>query len=126
MSNKSKSILQFRIQKNIQHLLLNLFSKSEMSLGENKFFISVNDVDISPDLRNLKIFVDIQNIDESRKKDIIKLLNKDNIFIIKDLLAKNINLRYVPEPIFILDNSNEKLFKMEKIIEKEKEKYKKN
>ncbi len=125
MTNKPKSVLQLRIQKQIQHLLLDLFSESEMSLGNKNFSISISSVDISPDLRNLKIFVDIPNIEKKYRIQVVNNLNKDNISIIKRLLADKVNLRYVPEVLFVLDESNEKLFKMNKMIEKESKFFKK-
>lgn len=124
MSDKSKSVLQLRTQEKIKHILLNFFSKSEMSLGKQTFFISITNVDISPDLRNLKVYIDIMNMEEKYKKDVIKNLNKENLYVIKNLLATKLNLRYVPEPLFILDNSNEKIFKMNKIIQEEAKKFK--
>ena len=124
MSDKSKSVLQLRTQEKIKHILLNFFSKSEMSLGKQTFFISITNVDISPDLRNLKVYIDIMNMEEKYKKDDIKNLNKENLYVIKNLLATKLNLRYVPEPLFILDNSNEKIFKMNKIIQEEAKKFK--
>lgn len=123
MAVKEKSVLQLKIQTKIQHLLLELFSKSDMSLGENKFSIIITNVDISPDLKNLKVFVEISNLDKKHQDEVIKNLNTKNIYTIKKLLADKVNLRYVPEVLFILDNSSEKLFKMSKIIEKEKKKY---
>lgn len=125
MAVKEKSVLQLKIQTKIQHLLLELFSKSDMSLGENKFSIIITNVDISPDLKNLKVFVEISNLDKKHKEEVIKNLNTKNIYTIKKLLADKVNLRYVPEVLFILDNSSEKLFKMNKIIEKEKKKFEK-
>ena len=125
MAVKEKSVLQLKIQTKIQHLLLELFSKSDMSLGENKFSIIITNVDISPDLKNLKVFVEISNLDKKHQDEVIKNLNTKNIYTIKKLLADKVNLRYVPEVLFILDNSSEKLFKMSKIIEKEKKKFKK-
>ncbi|HSQ97653.1 MAG TPA: ribosome-binding factor A [Rickettsiales bacterium] len=119
MTNKPKSILQLRIQKQIQRLLLDLFSKSDMSLGGKSFFLSISEVDISPDLKNLKILVDIPNIDKQNQIKVIKNLNENNIFVIKKILAEKVNLRYVPEVLFVLDESNEKLFKMKQIIDKE-------
>ena len=101
-----------------------MFSKSEMSFGDKKFSITITNVDISPDFKNLKIFIEVSNIDKKQKEEVVKNLNTKNIYTIKKLLAEKINLRYVPEVIFILDNSNEKLFKMNKIIENEKKKFK--
>ena len=123
MSDKPKSILQLKTQKKIQHILLEFFSKGEMSLGGKKFSLSINDVDISPNLRNLKVYVDISNMEEKHKKLIIKHLNEQDIYVIKQLLADKINLRYVPEIIFILDESNTKLLKMEQLIKEEAKKY---
>ncbi len=123
MSDKPKSVLQLRTQEKIQHVLLDLFSKSEMSLGGKSFFISVTNVDISPDLRNLKIYIDIINMDMENRKKVVKNLNKENIHVIKDVLAKKLNLRYVPEPLFIVDDSNEKLYRMNKIIDEESKKF---
>lgn len=123
MSDKPKSVLQLKTQKKIQHILLEFFSKGEMSLGGQNFTLSINEVDISPNLRNLKIYVDISNMEEKNKKLVIKHLNEQDIYVIKKLLADKINLRYVPETIFILDESNDKLLKMEKLIKEEAKKY---
>lgn len=123
MSDKPKSVLQLKTQKKIQHILLEFFSKGEMSLGGQNFTLSINEVDISPNLRNLKVYVDISNMEEKNKKLVIKHLNEQDIYVIKKLLADKINLRYVPETIFILDESNDKLLKMEKLIKKEAKKY---
>lgn len=123
MSDKPKSVLQLKTQKKIQHILLDFFSKGEMSLGGKNFTLSITNVDISPNLRNLKVYVDISNMEEKNKKLVIKHLNEQDIYTIKKLLADKINLRYVPETIFILDESNAKLLKMEKLIQEE---YKKN
>lgn len=123
MTVKEKSVLQLKIQTKIEHLLLEMFSKSEMSFGDKKFSITITNVDISPDFKNLKIFIEISNIDKKQKEEVVKNLNTKNIYTIKKLLAEKVNLRYVPEIIFILDDSNEKLFKMNKIIENEKKKF---
>lgn len=123
MSDKPKSVLQLKTQKKIQHILLEFFSKGEMSLGGQNFTLSINEVDISPNLRNLKVYVDISNMEEKNKKLVIKHLNEQDIYVIKKLLADKINLRYVPETIFILDESNAKLLKMEQLIKEEAKKY---
>ena len=123
MNDKPKSVLQLKTQKKIQHILLDFFSKGEMSLGGKNFTLSITNVDISPNLRNLKVYVDISNMEEKNKKLVIKHLNEQDIYTIKKLLADKINLRYVPETIFILDESNAKLLKMEKLIQEESKKF---
>ena len=62
MTVKEKSVLQLKIQTKIEHLLLEMFSKSEMSFGDKKFSITITNVDISPDFKNLKIFIEVSNI----------------------------------------------------------------
>jgi ribosome-binding factor A len=120
MFSKTKSVLQLKIQKKILCALRESFAENEM-LSTKDFYTTITNVDISPNLRNLKIFVEIFNIkDEKTKKEIIKNFNKKIIYSIKDLIAKQINLKYVPEIIFILDESNEKLIKINQLIEKEK------
>lgn len=123
MSDKPKSVLQLKTQKKIQHILLDFFSKGEMSFAGKNFTLSITNVDISPNLRNLKVYVDISNMEEKNKKLVIKHLNEQDIYTIKKLLADKINLRYVPETIFILDESNAKLLKMEKLIQEESKKF---
>ncbi len=125
MNSKPKSVLQLRTQEKIQHLLLDFFSKGDMVLNGNNFFISVSSVDISPNLRNLKIFLDIANMEEKNKKQVVKHLNENYINTIKSLLAKKVNLRYVPDIYFLLDNSNEKLIKISNLIDDEIKKNKK-
>ena len=58
MSSNPKSVLQLRTQEKIQHVMLEFFSKGEMSIGGEDFSISITNVDISPNLRNLKVYVD--------------------------------------------------------------------
>lgn len=123
MSSNPKSVLQLRTQEKIQHVMLEFFSKSEMSIGGESFSISITNVDISPNLRNLKVYVDFSIKNEKNKKLVVEHLNKHDIYVIKKLLAEKINLRYVPETIFILDETNAKLLKMEELIKKESKKF---
>lgn len=123
MSSNPKSVLQLRTQEKIQHVMLEFFSKGEMSIDGEGFSISITNVDISPNLRNLKVYVDFSIKNEKNKKLVVEHLNKHDMYVIKKLLAKKINLRYVPETIFILDETNAKLLKMEELIKKESKKF---
>ena len=123
MSSNPKSVLQLRTQEKIQHVMLEFFSKGEMSIGGESFSISITNVDISPNLRNLKVYVDFSIKNEKNKKLVVEHLNKHDIYVIKKLLAEKINLRYVPETIFVLDETNAKLLKMEELIKKESKKF---
>jgi ribosome-binding factor A len=120
-----KSILQLRIQKRIKILLQNLFMSSDFLFEGKVFYVLINNVDISADLRNLKIYIELQQINDIKvRKKIVNNLNKEKIYAIKSLLAKKINMRYVPEVLFLLDESNEKADKIEELLEKEKIKMK--
>lgn len=123
MSSNPKSVLQLRMQEKIQRVMLEFFSKGEMSIGGEGFSISITNVDISPNLRNLKVYVDFSIKNEKNKKLVVEHLNKHDMYVIKKLLAEKINLRYVPETIFILDETNAKLLKMEELIKKESKKF---
>ena len=123
MSSNPKSVLQLRTQEKIQHVMLEFFSKGEMSIDGEGFSISITNVDISPNLRNLKVYVDFSIKNEKNKKLVVEHLNKHDMYAIKKLLAEKINLRYVPETIFILDETNAKLLKMEELIKKESKKF---
>ena len=123
IANK-KSILQLKIEKRVYKFLSDMFLNSDISINNNSYEISICLVDISPDLKNLKIYLDSYGMLEKDKKLLVKKLNlKNNIFYIKDAIAKHINLKFVPNVQFFLDTSRDKLEKIEKIIEKEKEKY---
>jgi ribosome-binding factor A len=117
---KEKSILQLRKQKQIRNLVQSLFINGNFQYKDKRFFIGISDIDISPDLRNLKIFVEILDLELKTKNEVVKRLNKENVFAVKSLLAEKINIRYVPEILFVLDDSAEKVEKINKLIEKEK------
>lgn len=66
--------------------------------------ITITKVEISSDLHYAKIFVSIYNNSSSKK--LFQRLNKISGFIRKEL-ASRINLRFIPEIKFKLDNSSE-------------------
>ena len=67
MSSNPKSVLQLRMQEKIQRVMLEFFSKGEMSIGGECFSISITNVDISPNLRNLKVYVDFSIKNDSSR-----------------------------------------------------------
>ena len=68
------------------------------------FLITITKVDCSPDLKNANIFVSILPFNKS-KDGLTFLINSRHE--IKDLLGKNINLKYTPKLTFIIDDSEE-------------------
>ena len=86
-------------------------SISSLMLKEEHYFdlpkgliISVVDVDISPDLRNAKIFVAANNDYDDFK--ILKNLNS-KVGFIKKKLSKNSTLKFFPSIKFYIDSSVE-------------------
>ena len=69
-------------------------------------FVSITDVELSPDLKNAKIFVSILG-DEKQKKGSLAGLKSANRFI-KGELGERLKLRYVPDLRFVYDESLER------------------
>jgi ribosome-binding factor A len=122
--NKEKTQRQQRIEKRILRVVSTAFIESSFSIKEEKLFVNINKVDISPDLKNVSIFCVIVNISDKDKKMIIKELNKSEYKkTIKKIIAQDLNLRVAPEPVFILDNKQERNNRVLNLIEMESKKY---
>lgn len=76
---------------------------------------TVNNVEVTRDLSFAKIYVSVLG-DEEEKKDTIDGLNSAKGFIRKTI-SSNLDLRYTPQPIFILDESIEEGIRMSKLID---------
>lgn len=82
-------------------------------------FVSVTDVEVSPDLRHARVFLSIMG-DEDKKKSGLKIL-KGAAGYIRGELGKRIRMRMVPELDFRMDESIERgarMFELLKQIEK--------
>lgn len=75
---------------------------------------SVIKVDTTNDLKYCKVYVSILGDDE-KKKEVMDVLSKAAGYV-RSLIANRINLRVTPELKFILDDSLEYSFKIDKII----------
>src|SRR5262245_27788701 len=69
-------------------------------------FVSVTDVEISPDLRHAKAFVSILGDAEAKAKTMAGLENAQGF--IRTELGRRIRLRRIPEILFRLDESIER------------------
>ena len=76
---------------------------------------TVTKVEVTRDLRYAKIYVSVLG-DEREKKETIEGLENAKGFLRRDISSK-IDLRYAPEPMFILDESIEQGIYMSKLIE---------
>lgn len=77
---------------------------------------SITKVEVTNDLRFAKIFVSVLG-DQVVKEETLQGLESAKGFIRKEI-GNRIDLRYVPEPIFYLDESIEQGLYMSRLIEK--------
>ncbi len=79
--------------------------------------ITVKEADISPDLKNIKIFISISN-DEIDKNKLINELNSNNMYFQK-IITKSLRLRLIPKILFVIDDSMSYAQKISKLISEE-------
>ena len=90
---------------------------SEIIKVEHNFdvLVSVSDLDISPDLGNVKIYISVLG-DVSSKNEVIEELN-GNSTNIKNYFPKYVKLRKMPSINFFIDETIENAEKMQKILD---------
>lgn len=76
---------------------------------------TVTKVEVTRDLRYARIYISVLG-DEREKKETIAGLENAKGFLRREISSK-IDLRYAPEPMFLLDESIEKGIYMSKLIE---------
>ena len=112
--NKFPSHRQRRVGQQLRQLISSLLIKEEFHISFLKYkLISVIDVDVSPDLKNAKVFVAI-NYDKDNEK-ILNDLNKKTGFI-KKKLSKSLKLKFFPNLKFYIDTSVEYSKKINSIL----------
>ena len=79
-------------------------------------FPTVTEVDVSPDLRNAKVYVSFLG-KNYKKRDGIQALRQAKGYI-KTQLAKRIKIRKIPDLTFIVDDTLDKAEKIEEILSK--------
>jgi ribosome-binding factor A len=97
------------IQKEISQII-----RSDLKDPRVGVITSVLKVDTTNDLKYCKVFVSVLG-DDDKKAEVLEVLKKASGFI-RSLIANRINLRVTPELTFILDDSLEYSFKIDKII----------
>lgn len=111
---------QLQIGEKIKRYLGQLFIDDTNLIASDGNNITINQVDISPDLKNMKIIIDsFSNIDS---KILIKDLNELAPYIRKKI-AQEINLRYVPNIKFVSYSQQGKITSLEKAMSEESLKF---
>jgi ribosome-binding factor A len=116
-----KSQRQLQIGENIKRNMADIFIRDGLSNIAGSL-ISIVEADVSPDMKNVKIYIDIFGGDQKIHQKIIKDLNQA-VGHFRYELAKRISLRVVPEIIFIIDETQERAKKIAELINSEQKKY---
>ncbi len=93
---------------------------------EKEFFITVQEVQTSADLKTAKVWVSIFDTEISAKEqeEIVSELQKKS-FGFQKILSDRLNLKFIPRLTFELDTSVEVLQKIDQLIEDSKKDSKK-
>jgi len=82
-------------------------------------FVTIMEVKLTEDLKIAKVYCSIYG-DEREKARSMAALNRSKGYI-KFLLGQRIRLKYIPEINFVLDDTFEKVARIEEILKKEKD-----
>jgi ribosome-binding factor A len=80
-------------------------------------FVTILEVKMTDDLKIAKVYCSVYGEDEEKKKS-IEALQRSKGFI-KFLLGKRVQLKYMPDLTFILDNTFEKVARIEELLMKD-------
>ena len=115
-SNQGKPVSQrqLRVGEVIKQALSNIFIRGEAKVPNlETSLITVTEVRMSPDLKTAKAYVLPLGGTQSEKK--IKIL-KDFSFLIRKVLSKKVDLKFLPKVFFVKDESFDYAEKIEKLI----------
>lgn len=116
-----KSQRQLQIGENIKRVMSEIFMKDDI-LSVPGSYITILEADVSPDAKNVKIFIDIFGNKDMHDKIIEKLNEAQSHF--RHELAQKIALKSIPQIRFILDNTTDKARNIEDLIAQEAKNFK--
>lgn len=116
---ETKSNFQLQKSSQLEKILNDIFVKSSFQFMNKQVFVNVVYVDLSKDLLNAKILIDMFGIDEEYKKDLVKKLNTDFIKQIRGILGQKLKAKKIPEIRFCFKEENTKEKAILDLIEKE-------
>jgi ribosome-binding factor A len=119
----SKSQRQLQIGENIKRNMADIFIRKGLSNIAGSL-ISIVEADVSPDMKNVKIYIDIFGGEKKIHQKIIKDLNLA-VGNFRYELAKRLSLRSVPEILFLIDETQDRALKIAELINDEQKKYNK-
>jgi len=111
-----KSQRQLQIGENIKRVISEIFLRDDI-LSIPGSYITILEADVSPDAKNVKIYIDIFG-NEGMHEKIVKALNKAAPHF-RFQLAKKVMLRVIPEIIFVNDKTHQRAMSLDSLIENE-------
>ena len=115
-----KSQRQLQIGEVIKRNISEIFLREDI-LSLPGSYVTILEADVSPDAKNVRIYIDIFGNEKIHEKIVEKLNAMVPHF--RYLLAKKITSRGVPELKFILDKTAQNVTKIESLLAVEAEKY---
>ena len=120
-SSNGPSQRQLRVGELIRRTLAELLSRGNLYDPElERMSITVSEVQISPDLKISTVFV--LPLGGRNKREAVEALER-NKHEIRKVVAKNLNLKYVPDLRFLIDETFDQIDKTEQLLNQEKVKF---
>ena len=117
----TQSQRQLRVGEELRHLISNVLHRETFYGGilENNN-ITVTEVNVSPDLKNAKVYV--MPLGGEQKLEVLESLNRIKGYIQK-LISSEIKLRQIPKLSFVIDTTFEYANKIDNILQTIKKNY---
>ncbi|MSP33433.1 MAG: 30S ribosome-binding factor RbfA [Rickettsiales bacterium] len=113
-----KSQRQLQVGEQIKRVIAEIFLREGL-LTMMGSCITILEADTSPDIKNVRVYIDIFG-DAKNNKAILQRLNKAAPYFRYEL-GKRLSSRNIPEILFILDRTEENALHLEALLEKESE-----
>tara|TARA_B100001248_G_scaffold34937_1_gene22457 strand:+ start:296 stop:694 length:399 start_codon:yes stop_codon:yes gene_type:complete len=118
LERRKSSQRQMKVQEILRAALVEILQRglTKEPLLDNEM-ITINYVDVSPDLKHVKFF--FLPFNEKKKEDFLEAFKRANKVIRREI-GQRVHLKYVPTINFIFDNSITEVRKLDKIFASKK------
>ena len=118
LERRTSSQRQMKVQEILRAALVEILQRglTKEPLLDNEM-ITINYVDVSPDLKHVKFF--FLPFNEKKKEDFLEAFKRANKVIRREI-GQRVHLKYVPTINFVFDNSITEVRKLDKIFASKK------
>tara|TARA_Y100000994_G_C15437412_1_gene336929 strand:+ start:231 stop:629 length:399 start_codon:yes stop_codon:yes gene_type:complete len=118
LGRRKSSQRQMKVQEILRAALVEVLQRglTKEPLLDNEM-ITINYVDVSPDLRHVKFF--FLPFNEKKREDFLEAFKRANKVIRREI-GQRVHLKYVPTINFVFDNSITEVRKLDKIFASKK------